>query len=314
MSGGATPLMALGASDWLAIGALAVSVVSPVLTKLYLDRRVYREQLRADYEHEQRKALHSLVAKHHGLLLEHATSWHYRMINIYANVGRRVALDWLAFDGRWPEAPYYFKSTVYRFLALVAGAKRFEDEQIYIDARVAEADELDFVKFVKAFHWVLSDVSLFQVEGVDYDEDAGPDHFFSDDLRTVGECTLVDGRVPTYRTFVRRLRRTSATDELAHVLQFFDRLNPDEDRLRWDRLVCLHLITISFLNRFGYGWQRPGDEGLRHACAQLRHPGVGRNLARWLPRLGLDGTPAGEEIARALASLDAKGTAPPPSV
>jgi hypothetical protein len=309
--------MALSTSDWLAIGALAVSVLSPFVGKMYLDRRVYREQLRADYEHEQRKALHSLVAKHQGLLLEHATSWHYRMRNIYTHVGRPVARDWLAFDGRWSEAPYYFKSTVYRFLALIAGAKRFEDEQIYIDARVADPDALDFVKFVKAFHWVLSDVSLFHIQGVDYDENAEPDHFFSDDLRAVGECVLIDGRVPSYRTFVTRLDDTSVTDELAHVLQFFDRLDPDEQRLRWDRLVCLHLITIAFLNRFGYEWQRPGEKGLEDACGRLRHVEIGHRLEDWLPRLGLERTPAGEEIARALAAVEPpkpKGTAPTPGV
>lgn len=277
-----------------------------VLNKILLERRLRREQLEVEHEHEQRRALQALVAKHHGLLLECATSWHFRMLNIYDNVGR----GWLTLREGWQGlaedtkgAQYYYKSTIYRFLALIASAQRFENEQIYLDARYAGKHELDFVKFVKAFHWVLSDVSLFR--GLPYDDDTGPDHFFSDDLRAIAGSQLQCDQVPTYRTFEERLRTRATIDELPHVFQFFDGLNPAEDRLRWDRLICLDLITIAFLSQFGYEWQKPSEEQMRQASERLNHPEIGVNLIGWLPRLGLDKTEYGKRMQRVVSSAPA---------
>jgi hypothetical protein len=310
MSGGATPLMALGLSDWLAIIAVGVSVLSPFVGKMYLDRRVYREQLRADYEHEQRKALQSLIAKHHGLLLEHGTSWHYRMGDLYENVGR----GWLRTPSTLAEASHYLKSTAFRFLALVASAKKFEDEQIYVDARHVEPHELDFVRFVKAFHWVLSDVALFK--SLEYNANYATDNFFSDPLRGIVESFCVEGRIPTFREFKQGLKSPEYTEEIDQVFSFFEDLSKDEKRLRWDRLVCLHLITIAFLNQFGYSWQKPGAEEMRLARDQLQHEAIAMNLKRWLPVLGLEETPGGKQIEAVLAKglSTSSGTRPRPLV
>jgi hypothetical protein len=35
-------------------------------------------------------------------------------------------------------------------------------------------------------------------------------------------------------------------------LRFFDGLRADEPRLRWDRLVALHLLVIAFRSAIGY--------------------------------------------------------------
>jgi hypothetical protein len=267
-----------------ALIAAAVSVATTLLTKLWLDRRAHREQLQVDYEYEQRKALLGLIGCYHGRLVDHATSWHYRMENIYANVGR----GWLDVSGQYSRPDYFFRSTLYRFFALEAHAQLFENEQIFIDARVVDPSDLDFVKFVKALHWVMTDAALF--EGLAYESFEGQDHLTSDRLRTLCEAFLDEGQVPSFRTFEMRLRSEDAAEgksELGRVFMFFDGISPHEERFRWDRLICLHLLTMAFLRGFGYDWERPSDADLKNAINHIKHPEIARNLAAWLPRLGL---------------------------
>ena len=165
-------------------------------------------------------------------------------------------------------------------------AQRFEAEEIFIDARFVEAHELEFVKFAKAFHWVMSDVALF--DGLPYDPNEATDHFTSDRLRAVCESFLQDKRVPSFREFERAILGRPEAGELEPAFRFFDGLAPDEDRLRWDRLMCLHLLTMAFVSSFGYDWQRPSSKFISSAIAEMRHPEVLVNFLAWLPRLGLD--------------------------
>ena len=152
-----------------AIIAAVVSLAVTLATKLWLDRRAHRSDLEIEYRHEQRKGLQQLIGQYHGGLLEHAVSWNYRMLNLFANVGE----GWLVRGGIYRDGPhYYFHSAVYRVLALLGLAQLFENEQIYIDARYVDSRELDFVKFCKSFHWVMSDVALF--EGTKMTRTSGP--------------------------------------------------------------------------------------------------------------------------------------------
>lgn len=297
-------VIALASSVTAALIAAAVSVATTLLTKLWLDRRAHREQLEVDYEYEQRKALRELIGRYHGRLLDHATSWHNRMSNIYANAGE----GWLDVAGDYSRPAYYFRSTVYRFLALQGHAHLFEHEQVFIDARVAEPRDLDFVKFVKALHWVMSDAAL--VDGIPYDTFASTDHFTSDRLRALCEAFLDEGRVPSYRGFQIRLRsQLAARDdlELRAVFEFFDGVSPTEDRLRWDRLVCLHLLTIAFVRTFGYEWLRPSSADVTNAVGRLRNAAVARNLISWLPRLGLAEHAELRDITTALGQRHTRG-------
>jgi hypothetical protein len=174
-----------------ALVAAGVSVVTTFATKLWLDRRAHRDVLEIDYEYEQRKALRVLIGRYHGSLLDSAMSWHYRMSNIYANWAQR----WLDISGHYggpayAKPAYYFRSTVYRFLALEAHSYLFGREQIFIDARVAQPSDLDFVKFVQALHWVMTDVAL--VQGLDYEAFEGRDHITSDRLSALRHSFVME--------------------------------------------------------------------------------------------------------------------------
>ena len=285
--------------------AAVVSFVTTITSKLYLDRRAHRDQLEIDYQYEQRKALRSLIGRHHGMLLDHATSWHNRMSNIYAN----CAECWLDVGGEYARPSYYFDSTIYRFLSLQAHAQLFEDEQVFIDSRVVGERDLDFVKFVKALHWVMSDVAIY--DGLEYDKNAGRDHFMSDRLRAACEAFAEEGRVPSYRTFQTKLKPGPAAlkrFELAEVCQFFDGVSPVEPRLRWDRLVCLHLIVIAFVRAFGYEWLRPTPIDVTNAASKINNALVAQNMTLWLPRLGLANHEESRDVRNALQQRAAAAT------
>ena len=271
-----------GVASALIAGGVSVGVT--LATRLWLDRRAHRADLETDYRHEQQKRLQELIAQYHGGLLEHAVSWNYRVFNLFAN----VAQGWLCLDGNYRDTPrYYFHSSVYRFLSLLGLAQLFESEQIYIDARYVETQELEFVKFCKAFHWVMSDVALFK--GVDYDVDEGPAHFTSDRLRSMCEAFSTDGNIPTFRQFEQRvLDENRGEPELEDVFRFFDGLSPGAEALRWDRLVCLHLLATAFVTTFGYDWQQSDARHFAQALSQVRHRQILDNFFDWLPRLGLE--------------------------
>ena len=143
----------------------------------------------------------------------------------------------------------------------------------------------------------MTDLEL--VDGVTYDAWAAKDHFFTDQFRALCDTCCTDGNVFSIEEFE---TRAAAERRLEPVFRFFDGLDPDEPRLRWDRLVCLHLVTMAFLNAAGYDMQRSTDEDLARVAARIRHPQVKRNLIRGLARFGLADQPEARRVARGLGA------------
>jgi hypothetical protein len=274
-----------------AVTALVTSIVSTPL-RYAIDKRALRHRLRTEYEYEQRKELRGVIGRFHGRMVDVADTWNTRMENLYEH----EADGWLADrDG------YYFRSTVYRFLALFSLARRFEREAVYIDARIAEQGDLVFLKYVRALRWTMTDLDL--VEGLQVSPHR-PDHLFNDQLRGVADVFRPEDEPMPVPVFETALEERKAIEPVA---LFFDDLRRDEGRLRWDRLVALHLVTCSFLNVIGYDMQRTDDAALAERAQQLVHPEVAANLAAALGRLGLD---AEHEASRLLGVL--QGTAAVP--
>ena len=277
------------------VGAVAALITSIVATPLryVIDKRALRHRLTTEYEYEQRKELRELIGRYHGRMLEAADSWSHRMTNLYKHESEGM----LAVSGRYSEPDYYFRTTVYRFLGLFALVRQFEREARFIDARIAESTDLDFLKFAKAFRWTMTDLEL--VERLEYDAWKGSDHFFNDDLRSICDDFVTDGEPIALSEFESRLTADRAVI-LLPALRFFDGLCADEPRLRWDRLVALHLLVAGFLNVIGYDMQRSDDAEFGELAGRLRHREVGENLATAIPRLGLAGQP---EAVRAVAAF-----------
>ena len=279
-----------------AVTALLTSVLSTPL-RYVIDKRALRHRLRTEYEYEQRKELRGLIGRYHGRMLEAADTWSHRMRNLYIH----EADGRFAVDGDYRKPDYYFRTTVHRFLVLLALARRFEAEALFIDARIAERTDLDFLKFARAFRWTMTDLEL--VAGLDYDAWQGEDHFFTDELRALCDAALVDGEPLSLAEFERRAGVDAA---LEPALRFFDGLCSIEQRLRWDRLVVLHLLVMGFLNVVGYEIQRSGDAEFARVAGRLRNDAVGANLAAAIPRFGLGLQPEAQRIVAAVAGAPAR--------
>lgn len=286
-----------------AFAALATSLVTVVHSlfgaplKYWLEKRSLRSKLAIEYEYEQRKRLRKLIGKYQGRMLEAAETLSHRMWNLYANQDK----GWLDVKGNYRSTSYYHSSFVYRFLNLYALARQFESEAVLIDSRIAEKKDMDFLKFVKALAWGVCDVALFH--DIEYDTKYSTDHFFRDRLREVCDSCVVEERFLRHEELQSVLLNTPDSDI---VFRFFDGLKREESRLRWDRLVAVHLLLLAFINSFGYDMQESTAQQFIDVTAQAKNAQVLRNLVSWLPKLGLRRNKSAKLIAKAVETSPSK--------
>jgi hypothetical protein len=281
-----------------AIIAAIVSLFTMILgtpLRYAIDRRALRHKLSTEYEYEQRKQLRQLIGRYHGRLLEASERLSFRLWNLYANESE----GWLRVNGDFskPERHYYFATTVYRFLSVLALVRKFESDAIYLDSRIAEDKDLDFVKYLKALHWVCTDVALFK--GLQYNTFYATDHFFSDTLRQVCDSCWTSDKFLSIEQFQRQVKRNKG---FKPALEFFYGLDSQEDRYRWDRVVAFHLLLLAFINSLGYEMQHTSDDQFADVARKIRHREVSDNLIVWISKLGLSSHKEGKRIVRAITS------------
>lgn len=260
---------------WSAITSAAVSAVVSSAVAYFFKKGENRHKVKVEYEYEQRRKHHELIGRYKGRLLNAANSLMYRQWNIYQNDTR----GWLKRDVGDGRDGYYFSSTVYRFLCLCGLVRQLENEAIMLDSEIAKEADFSLLKYTAMLHWVMTDVSLF--EGIAYDDAEQTDHFFSDEFRQYGEKCLVDGKLLNFSEF----KAGPYTEgDVERVLQFFDGLRRNEERLRWDRFVALHLVLMAFTNTFGYDWQYSSVDKFEKVAGQMKNREILGNLVRWLTR------------------------------
>jgi hypothetical protein len=274
--------------------ATLVSAVVSGAVSYYFRRREARHKLAVEYEYEQRKKLRDLIGRYHGRLLQACNSLSYRFWNLYENADAA----WLNGDGDYKHPGYYLLSLVHRFLAVFSITRQFENEAIYVDGRIAERKDFIFLNYLEAIRWVMTDVALF--DGIPYDNSHQRDHFFADNFRQYCDVCTADGRFITYDELQDRVAKVRSLDP---ILQFFDSLRPAEDRLRWDRLVALHLLLMAFVNPFGYEPQYSSQTKFDSVAGQVRRQRILENLVDWLPRHGLGKDKESRRIVRACQTL-----------
>lgn len=250
--------------------------------KHFLGKSALRDRLETEYQYAERKKLRELIGRYHGRMLEAAERLDHRLWNLQENESK----GWLNMNGEYghPEA-YYFTSTVYRTVSLMAVVRLFEVEAIFIDARIAKEGELTFTKFAKALEWALTDADLFQDMG--YGTFRQTDHIFSDNLRVLCDSCANNGRVISIEEFQERLTRADSRRQLMPLLAFFDGLCSTENRLRWDRVIVLHLLLMAFINAFGYDVQKSSTQQFLEIARSARHQKVLENCVEQLQKLDL---------------------------
>jgi hypothetical protein len=254
-----------------AIVSLLVSALVTWATK----RWETRNTAEVAYRYEQRRKQHEVIGRHHGRLIAAASSLGYRMWNLYSNCEH----GWLVVKREGDLDGYYFKSTTYRLMHFFALVRGTEKEAILLDGRVARPKEYLFLNYIEVFHWVMTDTALFA--DMPYNHTNQGDHFFADEFRRYCELCSPDEGQLTFDSFE---KGPYVDPKLLPVLRFLDGLTPKEPRLRWDRLVALHLLIQAFLNDFGYQRQYAHKRSFLEIADQIQNKAILVNLRRWLPR------------------------------
>jgi hypothetical protein len=275
---------------WLAttktdvLPAAIISLLISVTVTLVSKHLEARDTAEVAYRYEQRKKQHEVIGRHYGRLISAANTLGYRMWNLYANCDR----GWLLRGRGNDDDGYYFKSTTYRLMNFFAIVRSAEKEAILLDGRVATEKDYLFLNYIDVFHWVMTDTALF--EGLTYAHESQCDHFFADEFRRYSDLFgSADGQL----TFDGFTSGPYTDPKFYPVLRFIEGLTRNEARLRWDRLVALHLLIQAFLNDFGYERQRANKRKFEEIADQVRNKRVLENLGQWLPKHELgrrDGT------------------------
>jgi hypothetical protein len=270
-----------------------------------------RSKADIDYELEQRLALRKEVGAFRGRLIEVGNSLNFRLDNIRENrsevAGSESSEKWLDRGGRYrrnDEGGYYFVSTIYRFMAYVAVANRFERAAVYVDPRYGEPADEQVVFYVRALRWALTDPKLFAGLQPSYEQHTATDHFFTDDLRRMcAEVIGQDGALKEMHELELELEREAGPlSALQPALAFFDGLRAGS--LRWDRLMAFGLLLKAFLNTIGYARMRSTQAWFDWTAASIHRPEIRANLLDWLPRLAID---TGEAAACVRVALERTG-------
>jgi hypothetical protein len=271
-----------------------VSLLISALVTWVAKRWETRDTAEIAYRYEQRKKQHEVIGRHNGRLIAAANTLGYRMWNLYTN----SPLGWLARGRDGERDGYYFRSMAYRLMNFFALVRSTEKEAIFLDGRIATAKDYLFLNYIEVFNWVMTDTALF--EGLAYDHSIQRDHFFADEFRHYCEmCNPNDGLL----TFDNFSTGAYVNPELSPVLTFLDGLHREELRLRWDRLIALHLLLQAFLNDFGYRRQHSSKRAFVDIAAQVQNREVLANLESWLPRHELGKRGGTRLVAQAIKRL-----------
>jgi hypothetical protein len=276
----------------MAAGIAAVtSLLTTVLLRYFVEDRLMRRKAETEYRFEQRKALRQAVGAFDGPLVQAAEDLHNRMLNLY---DRQDGAE-LARDERY--GGYYYRSTVYRFLAFYRLAVKFEQRALYLDPRIADRGDLRSMRYVKALQWIMTDRELYA--GLSYDSSRATDHFFRDRLRAICDIDVPDGETFDFGYFESRI---SGCPRFDAVFEFFDGLGPQSTPLRWDRLVAMDLLLMAFMNSVGYDeMHRFSEAQIGRVVREMRNGQIRERLHEWfLPEMKLQDDPQARRLVTAL--------------
>ena len=229
----------------ISAGVSAVVFLISIFLDPLKERIAHIFKLKSEHKYEQKKEIKKVLSKYKVQLLNSAEALNQRLLNMRSNY------KWLDINGGGFD-DYYFKSFIYRFLAFYFWINKAESEMIFLDTSIASKEDLVFIKFLKLFNKVFCDATLITQVDKNYSTFKQTDHFFANNFNSIClECHVDSKSFPTFEDFV--VPKT-------YLSNYIDGINPFEDRYRWDLIQMFHYLIISFLNTYGYDFQRISDE------------------------------------------------------
>lgn len=234
-----------------------LTFISGWITKVIYERYTLNFKLRKEFEFEQKKKLKEEIAQNKMRLLNSAEELNHRLWNFSQNVGENwhqvSRNDWNTNE------QYYLKSFVYRFLKFLYWNIRTERDTVSIDTTIAEKQDILFLKYIKTFKDIFTDVDL--LKELNYNKAHNTNHFFKNDIDDY--CILVTqgGEVLSFENFKKVLDREYQT--LEKVINYFSMVQNSDDDKSLNVLRVCHLLIIQFLNTFGHDYQKTDDDKIK---------------------------------------------------
>lgn len=231
-----------------ALIAAGTSIATVLIIKPFVDKHLLKFGLKQSHIFDQSKKVKEHIALHKGRLLQSAELLNGRMKNFAKNYEER----WLDVNGEYSKNKHYMDTTVYRFLSFFAQIQLIESKLIYVDTTISQKQDIRMLKYFRLFHEVMCDVELF--DGFPYDKNIAKDHFFTTPFYNLSNNLIINDHVVNLDEFLEQ--KDKLLPKIVTVYMFFDAMNPNEERLRCERMKIFHLVLIAFLNEYGYDYQK----------------------------------------------------------
>ncbi|WP_143148035.1 hypothetical protein [Algibacter luteus] len=227
------------------------------ITKIIYERYTLNFRLKKEFEFEQKKKLKEEIAQNKMKLLNSAEELNHRLWNFSQHVGE----NWhkVTANDLNTNEHYYLKSFVYRFLKFLYWNIQTEKDTISIDTTIAKKDDILFLKYIKTFKDIFTDVDL--LAELNYNKAHNTNHFFKNNLADY--CILVTqgGEVLSFENFKEIMDREYQS--LEKVINYFSTIQDSDDDKNLNVLRVCHLLLIQFLNTFGHDYQKTDEEKIK---------------------------------------------------
>lgn len=265
----------------IAIVTTIITLVFTSLIKKIFDKNFLVFKLDTEHKYEERKKVKDTLSKNKVHLLNACEQLNHRLLNLNENHNKK----WHHVDGDYQSTGYYFISSIYRIAHVYAQIEIIEKNLIQLDTTIAPKEDLNFVKYLRVYRQVLSD--LFLMKGIDgYDDSRETDHLMRGSVDSLARALIKDdGTICDADEFVEK--KESYLPKLISICTFFDSISPEEERYRWDRLQTLHYLTLSFLNAYGYDFQVTDNKKFRKIMDHPRKNRILKNYVELLKRAKL---------------------------
>jgi hypothetical protein len=281
-------------STFIALASGISSATATLLLKPWIENRFHRNKLDIDFKAEQRKAIKTALAKYKVPLIKVCDEVNHRYWNFTENWSSAVYSP----GGEYGKAEYHFKSYIYRVLAVFAWIKITEDNLIYLDTTIASKEEMDILKYFRLLRESLSSTQMYKNFDQKYLNSS--DVFSRHQLDEMAEILINDNKVISFTAFEEKY--TTILPAIRPFCVFLDGINPEEERLRWDRFQVFHFVLMAFLNKVGYDFQQVDKVILMQNNTRLRPNKLVKNLTEHVAyfRMGKD-----KEMAAVLKLIQA---------
>lgn len=264
-----------------ALVAAAVTLITLVLqafAKPLWERYFHRFKLEVEYKNDQRKKVRGAISKHKVPLLNAAEYLNHRLWNFSDN----AHLAWHVANGAAVmQDKYYLQSFCYRFLSFFALCSKVELDLVFLDSTVSTKKDLEFLKYLRLCRQFFCDAGVFK--GLSYDDSKDTDHFFGDDFGVIISKMNRDDGLISFSEFRKRID----DKEFKRIVHYISGISTDRTCKRWYALNGFHFALMSFLNDYGYDFQKTKKSKILELAQRLPRNLLIKNIEGFAERISL---------------------------